>query len=118
LHTLFSNIVLHADDPKYRKVGTGPCLPHWQGSKQYDTAQEQLDHLVTILLQVKAANKAYQKHVASVHHTDELMLQAGWRPKVPLMSPAQQPKVLNCCPVSTDCDGAYAGSGHGEILGF
>eukprot|EP00882_Tetradesmus_deserticola_P001525 GHRQ01001647.1.p1 GENE.GHRQ01001647.1~~GHRQ01001647.1.p1 ORF type:complete len:210 (+),score=80.39 GHRQ01001647.1:172-801(+) len=31
---------------------------------------------------IKAANKAYLKHVATVHRADDLMLQAGWRPKV------------------------------------
>jgi hypothetical protein len=32
--------------------------------------------------QIKAANKAYLRHVASVKHAEELMLQAGWRSKV------------------------------------
>jgi hypothetical protein len=37
---------------------------------------------VFVLLQIKAANKAYLKHVANVHRAEDLMLQAGWRPKV------------------------------------
>jgi hypothetical protein len=38
--------------------------------------------VVCAAAQIKAANKAYLKHVANVHRAEDLMLQAGWRPKV------------------------------------
>lgn len=50
MHTIFNNIVLHPDEPKYRKI--------------------------------KAANKAFLRHIANVNKAEDLMLQAGWRPKV------------------------------------
>eukprot|EP00879_Flechtneria_rotunda_P004262 GHRR01004511.1.p1 GENE.GHRR01004511.1~~GHRR01004511.1.p1 ORF type:complete len:215 (+),score=64.33 GHRR01004511.1:164-808(+) len=50
LYILFSNIVQHPDDPKYKRI--------------------------------KAANKAYLRNVASVKHAEDLLLLAGWHPKV------------------------------------
>jgi hypothetical protein len=32
--------------------------------------------------QIKAANKAFLKHIANVNRSEDLLLQAGWRPKV------------------------------------
>jgi hypothetical protein len=38
--------------------------------------------LLLLLLQIKAANKAFLRHIANVNRAEDLMLQAGWRPKV------------------------------------
>lgn len=112
LHTLFSNVVQHPDEHKYRRV-RACCFSSSCGSMQ-----QQRQHLESssktapgcrrwrpvsaarapaccfcccaerdcavrpCLLQIKAANKAYLKHVASVKHAEDLMLQAGWRSKV------------------------------------
>ena len=35
-----------------------------------------------LLVQIKAANKKFLTDVLAIKHTEELLLQAGWRPKV------------------------------------
>lgn len=86
MHTLFSNILEHPDDPKYRKVGpaSSSCTVNAffceASSRRYPACAA--THVHTVCAQIRAVNKSYLRHIAGVNHAEDLMLQAGWRSKV------------------------------------
>jgi hypothetical protein len=42
------------------------------------------------MLQIKAVNKTYLKHIAGVNHAEDLMIQAGWRSKARALRSSMQ----------------------------
>jgi hypothetical protein len=108
--TLFSNILEHPDDPKYRKVTVGyPCKPRQQLCCPVYVPQTYIPYRAPLLavvlttsdmlyeydhVQIKAVNKAYLKHIAGVNHAEGLMIQAGWRSKVCLQ---EHPAITVSC---------------------
>jgi hypothetical protein len=74
LDLIFGNVVSNPDDPKFRRVRCS--------RSRISMLPLSHDPSLHPALQFKAANKKYLNNVASIKHTEELLLMAGWRPKV------------------------------------